>query len=140
MSKDINALHLHNYFSNIYKRSFGKDYDAQGKGLEMVLLKRLLLQYSPYQIMCAIERSVPDSIFVSIKTFAISAEEYIKEYADDPLLAKAHYAMVKAKKGKSASIRQAYSDYCDEVDAWAPSAQRIKNAATHLENLMDCVI
>lgn len=131
-----NALTLHNYFCNCFKRQYKQEYNHQAKGIELILLKRLLDRYDKYQLMYVIDRLINESISVTIKTVYDSADEWIMEYAYDPLLAKARFA-IHNSKGNKDIIKSAMYDYMDENDAWAPSHIRIEKAAEVLRSTLE---
>jgi len=133
-----NALTLHNYFSNLYRRKYGRSYDHSGKGIELVLLKRLLNQYDYYQLIYVIDKMVDGFVYVDIRSISDHAEEWIMEYAFDPLVAKARFA-IRHNKGKPEEIKQLLYDYMDECDSIAPSRRRIEAAASKLQEKLTFV-
>ena len=130
-----NALTVHNYFCNLYKRRFGEEYNHSAKGIELSLIKRMMDKYDIYQLMYIMDKMVNDSVTSTIKNIYDNIDEWIMEYAYDPLIAKARFA-IRNKKGKPEDIKQALYDYTDELDAWFPVKSRIEKAAMALQEVL----
>lgn len=130
--KPITPVSLHTYFCNQYKRRHHIDYKYQGKGLELAAIKRLLALYDSYQLMFVIEEYVQSSVFCSVNGLVSDIDDWMKEYAPDPLAAKAKVAI---RLSKNQELIQAYYDYVDEVDAWTPNRTAIEESAQRLDEL-----
>lgn len=132
---NITATTLHTYFSNKYKQFNKKSYLPRGKGVEFANLKRLMDIYTPYQVMVAIDFYVDNSVDTSVSGFSRECYRLVSEYADDPIIAKAKYAIGVSKN--NIQLREAYYAYVDALDSWQPSARDIRVAAINLEEMAD---